>query len=179
PNRQAAARKRSQRRVARLGLTTSLPRLRPSVRRTTGLSFLGCTCSCFGSISRGHGSAGGTGPPPRWRHAVTGVAIRFCSVPNYSLCAVCGAMEQPGFMTSLVVACLIRVPSEVVKQRTQVSASSRTFQIFSNILYQEGIHGLYRGYTSTVLREVTRFIPSPEVQKDVVPWSANSFRETG
>uniref|UniRef100_A0A673TNC2 Mitochondrial S-adenosylmethionine carrier protein n=1 Tax=Suricata suricatta TaxID=37032 RepID=A0A673TNC2_SURSU len=36
-----------------------------------------------------------------------------------------------------VVACLIRVPSEVVKQRTQVSASSRTFQIFSNILYQE------------------------------------------
>uniref|UniRef100_A0A673TNL7 Mitochondrial S-adenosylmethionine carrier protein n=1 Tax=Suricata suricatta TaxID=37032 RepID=A0A673TNL7_SURSU len=53
-----------------------------------------------------------------------------------------------------VVACLIRVPSEVVKQRTQVSASSRTFQIFSNILYQEGIHGLYRGYTSTVLREI-------------------------
>ncbi|XP_077626721.1 mitochondrial S-adenosylmethionine carrier protein isoform X2 [Crocuta crocuta] len=52
-----------------------------------------------------------------------------------------------------VVACLIRVPSEVVKQRTQVSASSRTFQIFSNILYQEGIQGLYRGYTSTVLRE--------------------------
>ncbi|XP_071068252.1 mitochondrial S-adenosylmethionine carrier protein isoform X2 [Dasypus novemcinctus] len=52
-----------------------------------------------------------------------------------------------------VVACLIRVPSEVVKQRAQVSASSRTFQIFSNILYQEGIQGLYRGYRSTVLRE--------------------------
>ncbi|XP_013369175.1 PREDICTED: S-adenosylmethionine mitochondrial carrier protein isoform X3 [Chinchilla lanigera] len=53
-----------------------------------------------------------------------------------------------------VVACLIRVPSEVVKQRAQVSASSRTFQIFSNILYEEGIQGLYRGYTSTVLREI-------------------------
>ncbi|XP_045434908.1 S-adenosylmethionine mitochondrial carrier protein isoform X5 [Pipistrellus kuhlii] len=53
-----------------------------------------------------------------------------------------------------VVACLIRVPSEVVKQRAQVSASSRTFQIFSNILYQEGIPGLYRGYKSTVLREI-------------------------
>ncbi|GAB5568209.1 S-adenosylmethionine mitochondrial carrier protein isoform X6 [Prionailurus iriomotensis] len=52
-----------------------------------------------------------------------------------------------------VVACLIRVPSEVVKQRAQVSSSSRTFQIFSNVLYQEGIRGLYRGYTSTVLRE--------------------------
>ncbi|KAM8759290.1 mitochondrial S-adenosylmethionine carrier protein isoform 3-T3 [Rhynchonycteris naso] len=53
-----------------------------------------------------------------------------------------------------VVACLIRVPSEVVKQRAQVSASSKTFQIFSNILYQEGIQGLYRGYKSTVLREI-------------------------
>ncbi|XP_055413168.1 mitochondrial S-adenosylmethionine carrier protein isoform X2 [Bubalus kerabau] len=52
-----------------------------------------------------------------------------------------------------VVACLIRVPSEVVKQRAQVSASSGTFHIFSNILCQEGIQGLYRGYKSTVLRE--------------------------
>uniref|UniRef100_A0A4X2KG85 Mitochondrial S-adenosylmethionine carrier protein n=1 Tax=Vombatus ursinus TaxID=29139 RepID=A0A4X2KG85_VOMUR len=52
-----------------------------------------------------------------------------------------------------VVACLIRVPSEVVKQRAQVSAASGTFHIFSNILYQEGIQGLYRGYKSTVLRE--------------------------
>ncbi|XP_032314018.1 S-adenosylmethionine mitochondrial carrier protein isoform X1 [Camelus ferus] len=52
------------------------------------------------------------------------------------------------------VACLIRVPSEVVKQRAQVSASSGTFHIFSNILCQEGIQGLYRGYKSTVLREI-------------------------
>ncbi|XP_051010905.1 S-adenosylmethionine mitochondrial carrier protein [Acomys russatus] len=53
-----------------------------------------------------------------------------------------------------VVACLIRVPSEVVKQRAQVSASSRTLQIFSTILSEEGIQGLYRGYKSTVLREI-------------------------
>ncbi|GAB1291096.1 S-adenosylmethionine mitochondrial carrier protein [Apodemus speciosus] len=51
------------------------------------------------------------------------------------------------------VACLIRVPSEVVKQRAQVSASSKTLQIFSTILSEEGIQGLYRGYKSTVLRE--------------------------
>uniref|UniRef100_A0A9L0IEY5 Mitochondrial S-adenosylmethionine carrier protein n=1 Tax=Equus asinus TaxID=9793 RepID=A0A9L0IEY5_EQUAS len=68
-------------------------------------------------------------------------------------------MDQPGFTTSLVVACLIRVPSEVVKQRAQVSASSRTFQIFSNILYEEGIQGLYRGYKSTVLREIWAHLP--------------------
>ncbi|XP_005071240.1 S-adenosylmethionine mitochondrial carrier protein isoform X2 [Mesocricetus auratus] len=53
-----------------------------------------------------------------------------------------------------VVACLIRVPSEVVKQRAQVSASSKTLQIFSTILHEEGIQGLYRGYKSTVLREI-------------------------
>ncbi|EGV97734.1 S-adenosylmethionine mitochondrial carrier protein isoform X4 [Cricetulus griseus] len=53
-----------------------------------------------------------------------------------------------------VVACLIRVPSEVVKQRAQVSASSKTLQIFSTILNEEGIQGLYRGYKSTVLREI-------------------------
>ncbi|KAM9133980.1 mitochondrial S-adenosylmethionine carrier protein isoform 2-T2 [Pangshura tecta] len=52
-----------------------------------------------------------------------------------------------------VVACLIRVPSEVVKQRAQVSPSSSTFQVLSKTLYQEGIQGFYRGYKSTVLRE--------------------------
>uniref|UniRef100_A0A8C3RM31 Mitochondrial S-adenosylmethionine carrier protein n=1 Tax=Chelydra serpentina TaxID=8475 RepID=A0A8C3RM31_CHESE len=36
-----------------------------------------------------------------------------------------------------VVACLIRVPSEVVKQRAQVSPSSSTFRVLSNTLYQE------------------------------------------
>ncbi|XP_021019993.1 S-adenosylmethionine mitochondrial carrier protein isoform X3 [Mus caroli] len=55
--------------------------------------------------------------------------------------------------TGEVVACLIRVPSEVVKQRAQVSASSKTLQIFLTILSEEGIQGLYRGYKSTVLRE--------------------------
>uniref|UniRef100_A0A8C3EXP5 Mitochondrial S-adenosylmethionine carrier protein n=1 Tax=Corvus moneduloides TaxID=1196302 RepID=A0A8C3EXP5_CORMO len=52
-----------------------------------------------------------------------------------------------------VVACLIRVPSEVIKQRAQVSPSSSTLRILSHTLYHEGIQGLYRGYKSTVLRE--------------------------
>ncbi|KAM9374641.1 mitochondrial S-adenosylmethionine carrier protein isoform 2-T2 [Phaethornis superciliosus] len=53
-----------------------------------------------------------------------------------------------------VVACLIRVPSEVIKQRAQVSPSASTFRILSHTLYHEGIQGLYRGYKSTVLREI-------------------------
>uniref|UniRef100_A0A8V0ZGT1 Mitochondrial S-adenosylmethionine carrier protein n=1 Tax=Gallus gallus TaxID=9031 RepID=A0A8V0ZGT1_CHICK len=36
-----------------------------------------------------------------------------------------------------VVACLIRVPSEVVKQRAQVSPSAGTFRILSHTLYHE------------------------------------------
>uniref|UniRef100_A0A674E0H2 Mitochondrial S-adenosylmethionine carrier protein n=1 Tax=Salmo trutta TaxID=8032 RepID=A0A674E0H2_SALTR len=53
-----------------------------------------------------------------------------------------------------VVACLIRVPTEVVKQRTQASLSSNTYQVLLATLREEGVRGLYRGYKSTVLREV-------------------------
>ncbi|OCT85955.1 hypothetical protein XELAEV_18024126mg [Xenopus laevis] len=53
-----------------------------------------------------------------------------------------------------LVACLIRVPSEVIKQRAQVSPSSTTYQMLSVTLREEGIKGLYRGYKSTVLREI-------------------------
>uniref|UniRef100_A0AAX7VL34 Mitochondrial S-adenosylmethionine carrier protein n=1 Tax=Astatotilapia calliptera TaxID=8154 RepID=A0AAX7VL34_ASTCA len=53
-----------------------------------------------------------------------------------------------------VVACLIRVPTEVVKQRAQASLSSSTYNILLATLREEGVRGLYRGYGSTVLREV-------------------------
>ncbi|XP_042655828.1 S-adenosylmethionine mitochondrial carrier protein isoform X4 [Tyto alba] len=72
-----------------------------------------------------------------------------------------------------VVACLIRVPSEVVKQRAQVSPSSSTLRILSHTLYQEGIQGLYRGYKSTVLREIPFSLvqfPLWESLKDLWSW---------
>ncbi|CAL9705025.1 unnamed protein product [Knipowitschia caucasica] len=53
-----------------------------------------------------------------------------------------------------VVACLIRVPAEVVKQRTQASPGSSTHNMLLATLRQEGFRGLYRGYGSTVLREI-------------------------
>uniref|UniRef100_A0A8C7ZNS7 Mitochondrial S-adenosylmethionine carrier protein n=1 Tax=Oryzias sinensis TaxID=183150 RepID=A0A8C7ZNS7_9TELE len=53
-----------------------------------------------------------------------------------------------------VVACLIRVPTEVVKQRTQASPSSSTYSTLLATLREEGVRGLYRGYGSTVLREI-------------------------
>ncbi|XP_037535041.1 S-adenosylmethionine mitochondrial carrier protein [Nematolebias whitei] len=54
----------------------------------------------------------------------------------------------------LTVACLIRVPTEVVKQRTQASPWSTTYNILLATLKEEGVRGLYRGYFSTVLREI-------------------------
>ncbi|XP_039858818.1 S-adenosylmethionine mitochondrial carrier protein isoform X3 [Simochromis diagramma] len=53
-----------------------------------------------------------------------------------------------------VVACMIRVPTEVVKQRAQASLSSSTYNILLATLREEGVRGLYRGYGSTVLREI-------------------------
>nr|XP_006002096.1 PREDICTED: S-adenosylmethionine mitochondrial carrier protein isoform X2 [Latimeria chalumnae] len=53
-----------------------------------------------------------------------------------------------------MIACLIRVPTEVIKQRSQASPSSGTYRELVKTLQQEGFGGLYRGYTSTVLREI-------------------------
>ncbi|KAM4722243.1 mitochondrial S-adenosylmethionine carrier protein [Rhinophrynus dorsalis] len=72
-----------------------------------------------------------------------------------------------------VVACLIRVPSEVIKQRAQVSPSSTTYQMLARTLRQEGISGLYRGYKSTVLREIPFSLvqfPLWEFLKDLWSW---------
>ncbi|XP_072438599.1 mitochondrial S-adenosylmethionine carrier protein isoform X2 [Chiloscyllium punctatum] len=52
-----------------------------------------------------------------------------------------------------VAACLIRVPSEVVKQRAQAYPSLGTYKVFLDTIRQEGILGFYRGYGSTVKRE--------------------------
>ncbi|XP_054641206.1 S-adenosylmethionine mitochondrial carrier protein isoform X1 [Dunckerocampus dactyliophorus] len=53
-----------------------------------------------------------------------------------------------------MVACLIRVPTEVVKQRTQASPSSSTSGMLVATLREEGVRGLYRGFRSTLLREI-------------------------
>ena len=56
--------------------------------------------------------------------------------------------------TGEVMACLIRVPVEVVKQRRQASAATSSLDIVRNTLKVEGVRGLYRGYLTTVAREI-------------------------
>lgn len=54
-----------------------------------------------------------------------------------------------------VMACTVRVPVDVVKQRAQTNAGTTTsFSVFRKCLSEEGIRGLFRGYHSTVLREI-------------------------
>ncbi|XP_067854969.1 mitochondrial S-adenosylmethionine carrier protein isoform X3 [Heptranchias perlo] len=55
-----------------------------------------------------------------------------------------------------MVACLIRVPTEVVKQRAQACPSMGTYKVFIDTIRQEGILGLYRGFGSTIKREFPR-----------------------
>lgn len=66
---------------------------------------------------------------------------------------------QPfGHMTAACVgevsACLLRVPVEVVKQRTQALNMGSSLTSFRHTLATEGLKGFYRGYFSTVMREI-------------------------
>ncbi|XP_043564228.1 S-adenosylmethionine mitochondrial carrier protein isoform X2 [Chiloscyllium plagiosum] len=75
-----------------------------------------------------------------------------------------------------VAACLIRVPSEVVKQRAQAYPSLGTYKVFLDTIRQEGILGFYRGYGSTVKREIPFALvqfPLWEFLKAVWSWKQN------
>eukprot|EP00794_Sanderia_malayensis_P006048 gene6048-6750_t len=53
-----------------------------------------------------------------------------------------------------VAGCIIRVPTEVVKQRAQANKNLTSYTSFLFTIQTEGFRGLYRGYFKTVMREV-------------------------
>ncbi|CAG8569729.1 4086_t:CDS:2 [Paraglomus brasilianum] len=53
-----------------------------------------------------------------------------------------------------IAACIIRVPTEVIKQRMQVYRLPSSLAAMYFTLEEQGILGLYRGYWSTVAREI-------------------------
>ncbi|VDI07286.1 solute carrier family 25 (mitochondrial S-adenosylmethionine transporter), member 26 [Mytilus galloprovincialis] len=81
--------------------------------------------------------------------------------------------------------CLIRVPVEVIKQRAQVFTNTSSYSVLRNTLQSEGFRGLYRGYLSTVIREVPfsfmqfpmweyfKILWSREQGKPVDPWQSS------
>ncbi|XP_052063076.1 S-adenosylmethionine mitochondrial carrier protein-like isoform X1 [Mytilus californianus] len=84
-----------------------------------------------------------------------------------------------------VTCCLIRVPVEVIKQRAQVFTNTSSYSVLRNTLQSEGFRGLYRGYLSTVIREVPfsfmqfpmweyfKILWSREQGKPVDPWQSS------
>lgn len=57
---------------------------------------------------------------------------------------------------SEIVACTVRVPVEVIKQRMQVGIykDMNVFTVFNKILRTEGPFGLYKGFAATIQREI-------------------------
>ncbi|EFA09096.1 S-adenosylmethionine mitochondrial carrier protein homolog [Tribolium castaneum] len=80
-----------------------------------------------------------------------------------------------GASISEVVACLIRVPMEVVKQRRQTTTNHKhtSLRILKHAIKSEGIiKGLYRGFGSTIIRE----IPFSLIQFPVLEYLKSTYR---
>ncbi|CAM9018117.1 hypothetical protein WICANDRAFT_27829 [Wickerhamomyces anomalus NRRL Y-366-8] len=69
-----------------------------------------------------------------------------------------------------ISACLVRVPAEVIKQRTQTSVANSSLDTFKILLRNDNkeglIKGFYRGWSTTILRE----IPFTIIQFPLYEW---------
>jgi solute carrier family 25 (mitochondrial S-adenosylmethionine transporter), member 26 len=69
-----------------------------------------------------------------------------------------GLIHMVGATLGEIAACSVRVPSEVIKQRVQISQFATSWQALRYILrkeHGEGIWlGLYRGWGTTIMREI-------------------------
>jgi solute carrier family 25 (mitochondrial S-adenosylmethionine transporter), member 26 len=79
-----------------------------------------------------------------------------------------------------VMACLVRVPTEVVKQRMQTGMQSKAMKTISHILANEGgVLGFYKGFGITVFREIPfAFIQFPLYELAKVTTTSLSCRST-
>ncbi|WFD36745.1 S-adenosylmethionine transporter [Malassezia cuniculi] len=95
--------------------------------------------------------------------------------PNSSRDAVENAADVHMLAASCaeVTACLVRVPTDVVKSRQQTAAYGRisSLNALRTVVASEGVRGLYRGYASTILRE----IPFTCIQFPLYEWLKREF----
>ena len=65
------------------------------------------------------------------------------------------AVQAVASTLGAVAACVVRVPVEIVKQRSQVSleADQSSLSVFRSTLAREGVRGLYRGLKITAIRD--------------------------
>ncbi|VDN04693.1 unnamed protein product [Thelazia callipaeda] len=110
-----------------------------------------------------------------------GAALFFCSYnflkqaankesePNEIIIAV--AVNACAASFSEIVACVVRVPTELIKQRAQARQVHNISTICRKIYSQNGLRGFYQGFFSTVSREIPfSFIEFPlwELLKQLV-----------
>jgi len=88
-------------------------------------------------------------------------AIFFCTYDTVKRVAVnkfgyqdSAAVHMAAASTGEVAACLVRVPVEIVKQRRQARAAGSSLEIVRDTWRGEGARGFYRGYLTTVIREI-------------------------
>jgi Mitochondrial carrier protein len=58
------------------------------------------------------------------------------------------------FLFCFEIACSLRVPGELIKQRRQVSQYMYSFRAIVNLYKSGGILAFYQGFLPTILREV-------------------------
>ncbi|VDN12344.1 unnamed protein product [Dibothriocephalus latus] len=100
-----------------------------------------------------------------------GCCIHLCTLSSFAAALFFSVYEAgkgsalhlgaPAWLSSMIAAslgeiaaCVVRVPCEVVKQRAQHRPHLSISSIISKSLKNEGIGGLYRGYLSTIFREL-------------------------
>jgi len=77
-------------------------------------------------------------------------------------------------------ACLARVPTENVKQNLQTGRYATTSECVSAIVKQSGPSGFYRGYLTTITREIPfAFIQFPIWEELKARWGASQGEKTG
>ena len=79
-----------------------------------------------------------------------------------------------------VTSCLIQVPVEIVKQRRQAgyTTSNSSLAVIKQIWRSEGLKGFYRGYTTTVIREIPFcIIQFPAWERLKSEWRTRQMRE--
>lgn len=76
-----------------------------------------------------------------------------------------------------IVACLVRVPTEIVKQRMQAQMFARTRQCIRCMWNERGLRGFYRGYFIQLIREIPfSFIQFPIWEQLKKRWSIYQHR---
>ncbi|KAL5110509.1 S-adenosylmethionine mitochondrial carrier protein [Taenia crassiceps] len=124
-------------------------------------AIINCACGCRLFISENKPSGRlrlFAGFPAVICGSAPGAALFFCA---YEMTRNRTAEVAPPWLSTMLaaslgemVACIIRVPCETVKQRAQGQPHLDFGRVLSNTLRTEGLGGMYRGYISTILREL-------------------------